>query len=64
MPSEARLQNLDERIAIARANIAELMERAAGASGAAAEEAIADRLNDQQSLLNSLLQQREELEKG
>lgn len=50
---------LDERIALLRRNIADLMEQATGASGAAAEETLADKLNEQQDLLNELLRQRE-----
>jgi len=50
---------LDERIALLRRNIADLMEQATGVSGAAAEETLADKLNEQQDLLNELLRQRE-----
>ena len=51
--------DLDDRIAIVRANISDLMEQASGASGSAAEEALADRLNQQQELLDGLLKKRE-----
>ncbi|CAH1676099.1 conserved hypothetical protein [Hyphomicrobiales bacterium] len=59
MPENASQMELDERIAIARRNIAELMEQATGVSGAAAEERLANRLNEQQDLLNELLKKRE-----
>lgn len=59
MPGNAGRTELDDRIAIVRRNIAELMEQATGASGAAVEESLANRLNEQQDLLNELLKQRE-----
>jgi hypothetical protein len=61
MPGNADRTELDDRIAIARRNISELMEQATGASGAAVEESLANRLNEQQDLLNELLKQREAL---
>lgn len=62
MASEATLQELAERIAIARRNINELMEQAAAASGAASEDRLAARLNDQQDILNQLLKEQADLE--
>lgn len=59
MPENASRMELDERIALLRRNIAELMERATGASGAAVEEALANRLSEQQDMLNELLKKRE-----
>lgn len=59
MADTASQTDLDERIALTRNNISDLMEQASGASGAAMEEAIADRLNAQQDMLNKLLAQRE-----
>lgn len=59
MPENASQTELDEHIALLRRNIAELMEQATGASGAAVEEALADRLSEQQDMLNELLKQRE-----
>ncbi|KFC75896.1 hypothetical protein FG93_00036 [Bosea sp. LC85] len=59
MPENASKQELDEQIAIARRNIADLMEQATATSGSGAEEAIANRLNEQQDRLNKLLKQRE-----
>ncbi|WNJ92094.1 hypothetical protein [Bosea sp. 685] len=54
---------LDDRIALARRNISELTDQATSASGAAAEERLADRINEQQDLLDRLLQEREALAK-
>lgn len=62
MASEATLQDLAERIAITRRNISELMEQAAAASGAASEDRLAARLNDQQDILNQLLKEQAALE--
>jgi hypothetical protein len=61
MPGNSERTELDDRIAIVRRNISELMEQATGASGAAVEESIANRLNEQQDLLTDLLRQREAL---
>ena len=59
MSENASQMELDERIALLRRNIADLMEQATGASGAAVEEALANRLGEQQDMLNELLKQRE-----
>jgi len=59
MPENASQMELDERIALLRRNISELMEQATGASGAAVEEALANRLSEQQDILNELLKKRE-----
>lgn len=59
MPENASKQDLDDQIAIARRNIADLMEQATAASGSGAEEAIANRIEEQQDRLNTLLKQRE-----
>jgi hypothetical protein len=61
MSEVASKMELDERIALVRNNISDLMEQASGASGAAMEESIADRLNEQQDMLNDLLKRREAL---
>ncbi|AMJ60951.1 hypothetical protein [Bosea sp. PAMC 26642] len=53
------VDNLEDRIAMARRNIEDLTAQATGASGAAAEESIAARLNEQQDRLNALLKQQE-----
>jgi hypothetical protein len=55
------LSELDGRIALVRSNISELLAQATAASGAAAEEAIAVRLNEQQDLLNELVKKRQGL---
>lgn len=50
---------LDERIALLRRNISDLMEQATAASGAATEESIAARLDELQQRLSTLLKERE-----
>lgn len=52
---------LDERVALVRRNISDLMQQAAAVSGAAAEENLAARLTEQQELLDRLLKEREAL---
>lgn len=52
---------LDERIALLRRTISDLMEQATAASGSATEESLAARLDDLQQRLNTLLQQRDAL---
>lgn len=54
------IDNLEDRIAMARRNIEDLTAQATGASGAAAEERIAARITEQQERLNDLLRQQEE----
>ena len=61
MPDPVRLKELNDRIAIIRDNIAELTEQAAAFSGAADEERIADRIADQQALLDRLIAERDSL---
>ncbi|PZQ83797.1 MAG: hypothetical protein DI549_06625 [Ancylobacter novellus] len=61
MPDAATLIELDERIAIARQNLAELTEQMAAQSGAADEERGAARIAAQQELLDNLIRQRETL---
>jgi len=61
MPDANRLKELDDRIAVARANIAELTEQAAAFSGAADEARNADRIADQQALLDKLIAERDSL---
>jgi uncharacterized small protein (DUF1192 family) len=55
------LAELDERIAIVRDNIRELIEQAAAFSGAEDEERNADRIAQQQAELERLLRQRDQL---
>jgi len=50
---------LDERIAIARENLRQLVEQATAFSGAADEERMADRIADQEQRLASLLRERD-----
>ena len=57
------LQQLDERIAIVRDNIRQLIEQAAAFSGAEDEERAANRLAQQNEELDRLIKQREALAK-
>lgn len=52
------LSQIDQRIAILRENIRQLIEQAAAESGAADEALNADRLNEQQDELDRLLKRR------
>ena len=63
MTDPIRLKELNDRIAIARDNIAELTEQAAAYSGAADEERNADRIAEQQALLDKLVAERDALSK-
>jgi len=55
------LQELDERIAIARDNIRQLIEQAAAQSGAEDENRNADRIAQQNEELGKLIEQRDAL---
>lgn len=55
------IAELDERIAIARANLSELMEQAAAQSGAADEDLASDRIAQQTEDLERLKKEREAL---
>lgn len=55
------LAQLDERIAIVRDNIRELIEQATALSGAEDEQRNADRIAQQQADLERLLRQRNQL---
>lgn len=57
------IAELDQRIAILRDNLRELVEQAAAYSGAADEQRNADRIADQQARLDALLKEREALGK-
>ena len=57
------LAELDNRIAILRANLRELVEQAAAYSGAADEGRTADRIADQQAKLDALIAERDKLAK-
>jgi uncharacterized small protein (DUF1192 family) len=55
MRSNLSLAQLDDRIAILRANIRQLIEQAAGASGGQNEEPSADRIAQQTAELDRLV---------
>ena len=55
------LAELEQRIAIARDNIRQLIEQAAAQSGAEDEDRNADRIAQQQEDLDRLVQQRDQL---
>jgi predicted RNA-binding protein len=55
------LADLDQRIAIVRGNLRELVEQAAAYSGAADEARNADRIANQEARLAELLKEREAL---
>lgn len=58
------LAELDNRIAILRDNLRELVEQAAAYSGAADESRTADRIADQQAKLDAAIAEREQLLKA
>ncbi|WP_426434346.1 hypothetical protein [Bradyrhizobium genosp. P] len=55
------LPELNDRIAVLRDNIRQLIEQAAGAAGAEVEERISERLEQQNEELEKLLKAREAL---
>ena len=59
--SSLSLSELESRIAIARDNIRQLIEQAAGSSGARDEERNADRIAEQNEELERLTKLRDEL---
>jgi len=59
----ATLAEIEQRIAILRDNLRELVEQAAAYSGAADEGRTADRIADQQAKLDELLKERDALAK-
>ena len=61
--SSLSLAELDKRIAIARDNIRQLIERAAAVSGAEDEDRNADRIAQQNEELERLIKQRDALPK-
>jgi len=61
MADPIKVQELEERIAIARDNIRELTEQATAFSGAEDETRNADRIAEQEALLKTLLKEREAL---
>ncbi len=62
-PDSALLADIDNRIAILRDNLRELVEQAAAYSGAADDSLISDRIADQQAKLDALLAERDRLAK-
>ncbi|MBS0234554.1 MAG: hypothetical protein JSR99_13830 [Proteobacteria bacterium] len=63
MADTEALAELDQRIAVLRDNLRQLVEQAAGYSGAEDEERNADRIADQQAQLDALLKERDALAK-
>ena len=62
MPTDPlSLAELDERLALVRDNLRQLVEQAAAFSGAADEERMNSRIAEQQAQLDQLTQQREAL---
>jgi predicted ATPase len=61
MADSEALDELDQRIAIVRDNLRELVEQAAAYSGAADEARNADRIAEQEAKLAALLKEREAL---
>jgi uncharacterized small protein (DUF1192 family) len=59
MNSTLSLAELDDRIAILRDNLRQLVEQAAAASGSQNEERIADRIAQQTDELDKLMQERD-----
>ena len=57
--SSLSLPELDDRIAILRDNIRQLVEQAAGASGERNEERVAERLSQQNEELERLIKERD-----
>jgi|SRR6187551_2730128 hypothetical protein len=60
-PTLTPVTELDNRIAIVRANLRELVDQAASSAGAANEELMSQRIAEQEAKLASLRKQREEL---
>ncbi len=58
-----QLAELENRIAILRDNLRELVEQAAAYSGAADESLASDRIADQQAKLDALITERDKLAK-
>jgi uncharacterized small protein (DUF1192 family) len=61
MPSNLSSAELDDRIAVLRDNIRQLVEQAAAASGGQNEERAADRIAQQTAELDKLIAEREAL---
>ncbi len=63
MADTEALAEIDERIAVLRDNLRQLVEQAAGFSGAEDDARNADRIADQQAKLDALLEERDALTK-
>lgn len=63
MADEDELNILEQRIAIVRENLRNLIEQAASYSGAANEALASNRIAHQENLLDQLLSERDALEK-
>jgi hypothetical protein len=61
MTSGLSLPDLEDRIAITRDNIRQLTEQAAASLGAEDDERIADRIAQQNEMLQTLIQERDAL---
>jgi uncharacterized small protein (DUF1192 family) len=61
MPSNLSAAELDDRIAVLRGNIRQLIEQAAAVSGGQNEERTADRIAQQTAELDKLVAEREAL---
>jgi predicted RNA-binding protein len=59
MYSDLSLSELDDRIAIVRDNLRQLVEQAAATSGSQSEERIADRIAQQEEELGKLVGERD-----
>ncbi|HTW36896.1 MAG TPA: hypothetical protein VMD53_19915 [Rhizomicrobium sp.] len=64
MADNKALSELDAEIAAVRDNLRQLTEQAAAQSGAADDDLAAERIAQQEALLNRLLKQRETLAKA
>ena len=58
---QLNITEIDERIAAVRENLRELVEQAAADTGDAVEEFISRRISQQETQLESLMKQRDEL---
>lgn len=63
MTGPLSISELEDRIAILRDNIRQLVEQAAAAAGGANEERASDRIAEQSAELEKLTKQRDELNK-
>jgi hypothetical protein len=64
MPDRSNLIEIEDQIAIIRANLSALSEQAAARSGAADEDLAAERIAEQEAKLSSLIKLRETLSKS